>query len=70
MKNGLTKMIAKETNKYLREIECPFCGYKYDDSEMIEPLGNTDFTKKVCILCRETFFWKREITTEYKIAIE
>ena len=63
-------MIVKETNRYLVEIKCPFCNSEYPDSEITRPLGNTDFVRKECKFCGETFFWKRETTTEYRIAIE
>lgn len=63
-------MIVKETNKFLRKIKCPFCGYVYKESETTEPLGNTDFIKKKCRGCRNTFYWKRQTTTEYIMATE
>ena len=63
-------MIITETNKYLTEIKCPFCNSEYVDSEVTKPLGNTDFVGKKCRFCEKTFYWKRETTTEYRIAIE
>lgn len=63
-------MILKETNKHLREIKCPFCGYKYVKSDTIKPLGDTNFIREKCKICKDTFWWIREIKVEYKIAIE
>lgn len=63
-------MIVKETNKFLREIKCPFCDCEQVESDKIEPLGNTDFTKEQCEKCGEIFYWKRQTTTEYLMAIE
>ena len=63
-------MIVKEINKYLIEIQCPFCDYVYKESDITKPLGNTDFVRKECKICGKLFWWKRKTTTEYLIAIE